>query len=277
MEAAYIQFQEAVRLDPRMAIAHFDAGQLLLGQKRYAEALASFQKAAELDSTLAQAHLGMALASEGLKDLPQAVTHFEKYLAANPQDLETRFHLARLYLQLDKNQQALENLLAVYRAKPNLPGLAAALGDVNALLKHLPDSEKFYRQAVDTQPGEPELHRVLARTLLDEGKFADAEAEFLAALKLDPKNRDAANGLAFSLYLQKRYQDAIPILEALARAPDPPVFLFFVLATCYDNLSERPKALEAYEHFLALSNGKSPDQEWQARQRAKLLRRELQK
>jgi hypothetical protein len=49
------------------------------------------------------------------------------------------------------------------------------------------------------------------------------------------------------------------------------------LATCYDHLQARPQALAAYEKFLELSQGKNPDQEWQARQRAKLLKRELGK
>ena len=36
-------------------------------------------------------------------------------------------------------------------------------------------------------------------------------------------------------------------------------------------------ALEAYQRFLSMSQGKSPNQEWQARQRVKLLERELEK
>ena len=219
----------------------------------------------------------MALASEGLSRLADAVPHLEKYLAAQPLDLETRFHLAQTYLRLGKNEEALQNLDAVFRAQPDLPGLAAALGDVNALLKKFPESEKFYRQALAATPNEADLHRALGQTLLDEQKFAEAEAEFRQSLKLDPRNREAAKGLASSLYLEKRYGEAIPILEALLRAPDPPVGLYFVLATCYDDLRLRPKALEAYERFLALSHDQSPDQEWQARQRAKLLRRELRK
>ena len=39
----------------------------------------------------------------------------------------------------------------------------------------------------------------------------------------------------------------------------------------------RKEALANYEHFLNLSHGENPDQEWQATQRAKLLRRELSK
>jgi tetratricopeptide (TPR) repeat protein len=284
-EPAQKQFQEVLRLDPQMAIAHFDLGQVYLQQKRYTEALPEFQKTVELDSKLAQAQLGWGLASEGLQDTPQAVTHFEQYLLAQPDDLETRFHLARLYLQQGSNEKALESLQAMYRARPETPGLAAALGDVCALLKKFPESEKFYREALATSPREPDLHRALGRTLLDEQKYAAAETEFRAALKLDPHHLEAAKGLASSLYLQERYAEAIPVLEAVARAPGPPVILFFTLASCYDHLAQqtskpsrdRENALKNYEHFLELSHGSNPTQDWQAEQRAKLLRRELRK
>jgi len=51
----------------------------------------------------------------------------------------------------------------------------------------------------------------------------------------------------------------------------------FVLATCYDHLAARKPALANYERFLQMSHGENPDQEWQATQRAKLLRRILSK
>jgi len=276
-EAAEKQFLEALRLDPMLAIAWFDLGQLRLNRKDHAGALEAFEKAAELDPKLPQAQLGAALALEGLNRAPEAVPQFEQYLAAQPDDLETRFHLAKLYLQQGKNEQALESLETVYHAKPDLPGLAAALGDVCALLKKFAESEKYYRQALAAAPDEPDLHRALGQTLLDQQRFPEAEVEFRASLKLDPRSREAAKGLATSLYLQKKYAEAIPLLDALARAPDAPAGIFFILATCYDHLHDIKKAFEYYTRFLDLSHNQSPDQEWQARQRAKLLRRELRK
>jgi tetratricopeptide (TPR) repeat protein len=276
-ERAEKQYQTVLRLDPRLASVHYDLGQLYLQQKRYQEALGSFQNAFERDAALSQAQLGMALATEGLKDEVNAVGHFEQYLAAHPDDLETRFHLARLYLELGKNQQAYEGLQSVYRLKPETPGLAAALGDVSALLKKFPESEKFYRQALLAAPADPDLHRALGRTLLEEEKLSEAEVEFRAVLKSDPRSRDAAQGLVTSLYHQKRYPEAISLLEALTSAPNPPAILVFALATCYDNLHVLKKALDNYERFLQLSKGQSPIQEWQATQRAKLLRHQLQK
>jgi tetratricopeptide (TPR) repeat protein len=276
-EPAEKQFQTVLRLDPKLASAHYDLGQLYLQQKRYQEALNSFQTASERDPALSQAQLGMALAREGLKDDVNALSNFEQYLAAHPDDVETRFHLARLYLELGKNAQAYEGLQAVYQDKPETPGLAAALGDVCALLKKLPESEKFYRQALLAAPTDADLHRALGETLLAEEKLAEAEGEFRTALARNPGSRPAGQGLATSLYLQKRYQEAIPLLEVLARAPDPPAILIFALATSYDNLHVLKKALENYERFLQLSKGQSPDHEWQATQRIKLLRHQLQK
>jgi tetratricopeptide (TPR) repeat protein len=276
-ERAEKQYETALRLDPKLAIAHYDLAQLYLHQKRFQEALGSFQKASQLDTALPQAQLGTALALEGLKDEVNAIAHFEQYLAARPDDLETRFHLARLYLGQGRNEQAYEALQIVYRAKPDTPGLPAALGDVCALLKKLPDSEKFYRQALLAAPTDPDLHRALGQTLLEEEKFSEAEVEFRTALKSNPRSREAAQGVATTLYMQKRYPEAIPLLEALARAPDPPPILIFALATSYDNLHVLRKALENYERFLQLSKGQSPDHEWQATQRAKLLRHQLQK
>ena len=276
-EAALKEFQEATRLDPHLAIAPFDLGQLELQQKHPAEALSAFQQALALDPKLAQADLGAALAAEVLGDSDQAAKHFETYLALQPDDIETRFRLAGIYLQQKQNEKARDTLEAIYRVKPDLPGLTAALGDVNARLKKLPEAEKYYRLATGAQPGVADLHRALGQILLDEEKYPQAEAEFRTTLQLDSHNRDAAIGLASSLDLQKRYSEAIPILELLAKAPDAVPYVFFVLATCYDHLMDRKAALANYERFLKLSHGENPDQEWQATQRAKLLRRELSK
>jgi tetratricopeptide (TPR) repeat protein len=276
-EPAEKQFQEALRLDPALGIAAFDLGQLHLGRRRYADALAAFERAAELDPKLIQVQLGIALALEGLDRLPEAGSHFEQHLAAKPDDLETRFHAARLYLQQGENAQAYENLQAVHRANPQLPGVAAALGDVCALLKRFAESEKYYAEALATAPQNPDLHRALGQTLIGQERFTEAEAEFRTSLRLDPRNRDAAEGLAASLYFQKRYAEAVPLVENLTRTAGAPAGLIFVLATCYDHLRDLPRALQAYERFLELSQNQRPDQEWQARQRVKVLRRELRK
>jgi hypothetical protein len=52
---------------------------------------------------------------------------------------------------------------------------------------------------------------------------------------------------------------------------------WFLRGIILDKLHQIRPALEAYRQFLSLSQGKNPDQEFQARERAKLLERELGK
>jgi hypothetical protein len=51
----------------------------------------------------------------------------------------------------------------------------------------------------------------------------------------------------------------------------------FLRAIILDKLRQLKPALEAYQQFLTMSEGKNPDQEWQARQRVRILQRELDK
>jgi len=51
----------------------------------------------------------------------------------------------------------------------------------------------------------------------------------------------------------------------------------FYRALSFDRLKQPRQALEAYQRFAAASQGKLPDQEFQARQRIRIIERELQK
>ena len=192
--------------------------------------------------------------------------------------METQFHLARLYLQQKQNEKARDTLESIYRVKPDLPGLTAALGDVNARLKKLPEAEKYYRLAVSAQPGVADLHRALGQDPVEGAEISRRPKRSSAppcnwtrTIATPPSGWLPAWTFKSDIRRRSRF------LNSWRSAPDAAPYVFFVLATCYDHLRARKEALANYEHFLQLSNGKNPDQEWQATQRAKLLRRELSK
>ena len=55
----------------------------------------------------------------------------------------------------------------------------------------------------------------------------------------------------------------------------PPIPDFDASAITLDRLKQQKPALEAYRQFLAVAGGKFPDQEFQSRQRARILEKEL--
>jgi hypothetical protein len=74
-------------------------------------------------------------------------------------------------------------------------------------------------------------------------------------------NEDYANGLA-----------ALDRVRALrSEVPGD----FFYRAICLEKLRQPKPALEAYRQFLNSDSGKMPDQEFQARQRIRIIESEL--
>jgi hypothetical protein len=53
--------------------------------------------------------------------------------------------------------------------------------------------------------------------------------------------------------------------------------MLFVRATCYDKLHRKAEAAAAYQKFLDANQGRDEKEEFQARERLKVLQRELSK
>jgi len=111
--------------------------------------------------------------------------------------------------------------------------------------------------------------------LRDQRKFSEAAEQFSAATRIRPDAVVAWNELAGALVIAEQYPEALAALDHVRTlGPESPGNLFF-RAMAYDRLRQRKEALENYHKFLAASQGKFPDQEFQARQRARTLENDL--
>jgi regulator of sirC expression with transglutaminase-like and TPR domain len=73
----------------------------------------------------------------------------------------------------------------------------------------------------------------------------------------------------------KNYDPALQAFDRLKQlGEDPPPHDFF-RAIIYDQQQLYKPALEAYQRFLGRSEGKFPDEEFKARQRVKVINKEL--
>ncbi|MTD16941.1 tetratricopeptide repeat protein [Nakamurella sp. YIM 132087] len=93
--------------------------------------------------------------------------------------------------------------------------LAAVLAD-NSPARALPVVER----AIALAPQEPEPHNLKAGIALDRGDVATAEREYLEALRLDPQNSAAINGLGLvSLRRRRSLSAAARFADALGQDP----------------------------------------------------------
>jgi len=113
--------------------------------------------------------------------------------------------------------------------------------------------------------------------LRDRKQYQGAAAQFLAAARLKPQDAQTWGELGGMLYLSGAYPQALSAFDrARDLGQDTPGNWFF-RAIILDKLKQLKPALEAYQKFLSISQGKNPDQEFQARQRARIIQRELEK
>jgi tetratricopeptide (TPR) repeat protein len=174
-QAAILEFEAAVNLEPKCAIAQMELGWLIYGyQNDLNKAQQHLIKALEVDDSLANAHmyLGIVLNRLGIKG--DAEYHFKK----------------SIMLSKDAANSAIAH--ATYAEE---------------FLWHnsiYGDAEKHFKSALAKDPDCTLAIRDYARMLACHGRNEEAKALFNKALTLDPDDEYTKNGLKLILEEQNR-------------------------------------------------------------------------
>jgi tetratricopeptide (TPR) repeat protein len=132
-------------------------------------------------------------------------------------------------------------------------------------------------QAIAAEPKNPELRLAYAGLLRDQKSFQAAVQQFYAAAQFKPDSRDAWSGLATMLLSLENYPQAIAAFDKLESFGDTSAGLYFLRALAFDRSKQYKPAMADYRRFLELSENKHPDEEFKARQRIKVIEKELSK
>ena len=272
--AALDAFRRAAQLQPRDPEPHLSAA--LVAQKRgdLAAAADEFESAARLDPKSAEAVAGLANVYMQSSRLPDAEAALRQYLALEPGNPTAHLQLGRVLVAQGKSDDAIPEFEAAGSADP---AARRDLAELYVRVKQYPKAEALYRALLQQAPRDRDLRVALGSVLMEQKRFPEAQKMLLAAVDLqnaqssgaDPK---AGLGLAYEklAVAANENKDYVTTLNALkARADYLPetAFTCFLRATAFDNLKVVKQAADNYRRFLELSNGKYPDQEFQARHR----------
>lgn len=268
-------YQGAESLSPRDFELQFAFGRALLRLDRPVDAEKKFRAALDLKSDSAPARLGLAN-SLFVQHKPEAAAQFEAYLKQQPQDTESRERLARMYYEREEYPQALAELDRAETAQaPTLDSLKLG-ADIAVGQKNWDAAVEVLRKALQLAPRDAALHAGLGRIYLEKRDFRDAEKALRDSLAIDGNYVNALRDLGTVLYLEDNYAGALEAMDSLAKRETPLPGSWFIRAICYDKLARKKEAVESYQKFIDLDEGRHQDQDFQARQRIKLLSRELQ-
>jgi tetratricopeptide (TPR) repeat protein len=271
-EKAAEQYKAAGGINPQSAGVELGLAHAAARQNRLAEAAPHFRKAAELDPAYEDALLELASLYEQNHQPQEAIAIYRQF----PENARAQERLGVLLLESKNYADAVPGLEQAYRKDPtpaNRVALAAAYQFNHQLDKAVP----LFAQAVAADAENYDLRMMYARALRDLKQYGPAAQQFAEAVKRRPDSREAWNDLAAVLYLLGDYPRALGALDRARQLGEDTPANYYFHAIIYDKLHDLKPALENYQKFLALSQGKNENEEFKARQRARIIQRELSK
>jgi tetratricopeptide (TPR) repeat protein len=299
-------FEDAAAQKPEEFRPRHYLARAYLETSAYDRAEAAYRRALELDAKSAESEIGLAHALAAQGKLADAVPHFRQAAQIDPQYREFLLELAQLYEKKGQQSEA----MAIYREFPDNPAaqeqLGALLLDNRQYAEAIPHLEAVYakaptnanrtalaaaylfseqidkslpllEQAVAAEPGQFDLRMMYGRALRDRKQYPAAAAQFEQASRLKPADAKTWSDLGAVLYLTGALERSLAAFDKARDLGENTAGNWFLRAIILDKLKQAKPALAAYQQFLAMSGGKSPDQEFQARQRVRILEKEADK
>jgi Flp pilus assembly protein TadD len=199
-------YRRGLEIAPDNVELHNALGWTLFQDGRTAEAVVEYQRGLSADPKHAKSHNNLALALVELGELEDAAAHFRASLAIEPK-AEIYSDLGFTMARLGKPQEALADYQKALALDPSCASAHLNLAVTLVQAGRFREAESHYRQAL---PGRPtaETHNGLGYVLVREDRTDEAIAEFRTAIDLDPRFGPAYNNLADALAMQGKLDAA---------------------------------------------------------------------
>ena len=192
------------------------------------KAIEEYRAAIDADPTSAYLTSGLAELYAKTGRIRDAVVEAQDIIKRNPNNLEARRLLGRIYLR-------------------SLGDMQAGSGSESILKLAI----EQYEQIVRLQPDSMDDHLLLGRLYRLNNDLQKAESEFKTAVKLQPDSEEAVTTLA---YLYNELGDTARAAQVLSSVPNTQrsAKLYSALGYTYEQQKQYKGAIEAYRHAIEL-------------------------
>ncbi len=251
---AQAAWQVVVKAEPRNGQAFAHLGLLEARQEHYPEAIGFYRKAQALSfetrREIPELNLNLGLAYFKAGEFKDAGKVFEAELAKHPKGADA----ARLTILIGMSHYgAREYGAAIPYLKEaaaadqrNLP-LRLSLAHCYLWTKQLDATMGVYKEILTIDPDSAEADMIAGEALDEKGDGAGAVQQFQAAAQANPKEPNVHFGLAYLLWTQKRYEEAIPEFNAELRNDPKNYQAMLFLGDTYVRQEQYDKAREELE------------------------------
>src|SRR5208282_1178579 len=211
------------------AMAHMYEEQVANGRSELAnKAIEEYRAAIDADPTSAYLTSGLAELYNKIGRIRDAVVEAQDLIKRNPNNLEARRLLGRIYLR-------------------SLGDMQAGSGSESILKLAI----EQYEQIIRLQPDSMDDHLLLGRLYRLNNDLQKAENEFKIAVKLQPDSEEAVTTLA---YLYNELGDTARAAQVLSSVPSPErsAKLYSALGYTFEQQKQYKEAIEAYRHAIEM-------------------------
>lgn len=205
-------YQEATSLPGDHLDAYVAWGKLFLAKYNRKDATLTFEDALKIDPTYPPALAGLADAlSETRTSVAEA--NARQALEINPALTEARHLLARLYLDDEQYEAAIEQLMSALEVNPKSAETRSLLAACYHAMGRQDDFDAQVALVLNVNPFYGQLYSTVADNLSRRYRFEEAIEMGRAAIKLDPELWSAYSGLGVNLSRVGREQEARVFLD----------------------------------------------------------------
>jgi tetratricopeptide (TPR) repeat protein len=248
----------ALARDPHMTAAAAALGRTYLTRFRVGRTPALFERARDIcERALAQdpanpdSQLCMADLLRESAECAKALTYYRQALNLDPATDEAYYGQARCEEQLGRFDDAQRTYELYIRAHPGYWGGYGWLAELYRRRGNYVRAAELWRKVVDVIPGSAAAHASLAAVYIYGGQHEKAVRELTRSREL----RDtfiAAYNLGNLYMRQRRYEDAIRVLEAAIALPDRDWHAAGALARAYQGAGRHEQAVPLYREAVRL-------------------------
>jgi tetratricopeptide (TPR) repeat protein len=236
-------------LGKQSALSNACRAEAFLTQKRASEALPLVEKAIAAEPNLYEARVNGARAFALQGKVQSAEVTFRRAAEINGARPEAYYWLGDFLLNQGRRDEGIEALKKAMAADPGDPEIGLRIG---AALRASKEGQAALIQATKIRPSFAEAYAELARSSIELGDFAAAEAAGLSAVKLDVTLFPAHLALAQVALKKARWDDAIKSAEAVKKLVPNAAPAELAIADARAGKGEVDLAAEAYQRAFGL-------------------------
>ena len=262
LQCAAAAFTQALRLEPRLAEAHFDLGLVRQDQQQTEDAIREFRLALQYDPALVQARCALG---SSLPDPVQAETEFRKALASQPQLVCALDGIAQVLAKEERYDAAADYWRQALRVQPDAPDLQLSLATATYKAAKarqadgLPpvegagvaDAVQLLTSLLKHHPGMTAAYFTLGNIYANESRNREAADQYRQVVRRDPTDAAALAAEVKALIDASAWTDALaPARDYARRKPDDPSG-HIMLGTVYQQLGNYAQAEPQLERGVA--------------------------